>query len=70
MLYTRSGNWGSFTYTEQDITVLEVADNIQGVTAKFKAATLQELWEIGFIENLPSEDAVRQKTINDALIFA
>jgi len=66
IIYDRTGAVGNFTYTEKEVKLIDVANNMAGINERVKNATMLELWEIGFLDNLPSE-SLRNKKLGDVL---
>ncbi len=74
IMYNRSGEAHERVYTELDVYLLASEDNadkgivrrINNVSDSFKDATMQELYEIGFIDSKPSA-LIMYKTLGEVL---
>lgn len=71
LMFEKSGAAGSQVYRESaDVTVVSLADSLQkNVTENIKNCTLQELFEIGFLGNAPSEN-VKGMTLSQIVEIA
>ena len=75
IMYDREGSYHSRIYTELEVYLLASEENldksivkrIDNVSNSFKDATMQELYEIGFIDERPTNDLIRQATLAQIL---
>ncbi len=63
LLYTKTGTWGNFEYTFNDMKLLEFGNSMSGLTNKFSVCTMQELYEVGIITEAPSNESIAKLTL-------
>lgn len=67
LLYTKSGSWNNYEYTFNDMKLLDFGNSMSGLTEKFSACTMQELYEVGIITNKPTNETIAELTLNEVV---
>lgn len=70
LLYKKTGTYGEFTYTFNDMNLLEFGNNVSGengLTSSFSTCTMQELYEVGIINEKPTSETIAKLTLTEVI---
>lgn len=67
LLYTKSGSWNNYEYTFNDMKLLDFGNSMSGLTEKFSACTMQELYEVGIITDKPTNETIAKLTLTEVV---